>query len=269
MVRPAADERVTVVSRWIFNTYIVHDGGDDGAMIVDPGTPSNATDALSAVARVHGSAAPQAVVCTHGHVDHVAGVTTIQDATGVGYQLPAVCEDYLARRSPPGQPGGRQVVKIAPVMASQPFDLGPLLELRRLAGQVGHVTDGMAMPTSPAGFIADGDHVIGAADWEVLATPGHTDDSTCLYHRSSATLLSGDTVLTHDGQAWFNPEHLSTSASADTEERLRSLPVEHLLPGHGQPISGHDLLRRARSFRTMPPGRSRSERLARRLGAWT
>lgn len=265
---PAAGGRATMISRWIFNTFVVHDGGDSGALVVDPGLPSNAVDALNHVRALYGGNDVSAVACTHGHTDHVAGIPTMADATRVGYLLPAICEVYLARRQAPGRPGPREVAKILPVMASQPLDLRPLIELRPFVSTAGHVADGMVMPLPPAGFLADGDRVAGASEWEVLTTPGHTDDSTCLYHRETATLLSGDSVLTHDGQAWFNPEHLSTSASQDTEERLRSLPVEHLLPGHGLAISGDNLLGRARSFRTMPDGGSRSARVARMAGRW-
>jgi glyoxylase-like metal-dependent hydrolase (beta-lactamase superfamily II) len=266
-IQTIADAGVTVVSRWIFNTYVVHDGGDGAAMIVDPGTPTNGADAVDIVRGLHGHA-PGVVVCTHGHADHVAGVMTIADRTGVGYHLPARCDDYLAKRTLPGAPGFRQIAKIAPVLASQPFSLGPLLELRHHVATAGHSADGMVMPLAPAGFLRDGAAVEGAPAWEVLSTPGHTDDSTCLYHHPSATLLSGDTVLTHDGRAWFNPEHLSADASATTEERLRSLRVEHLLPGHGLPISGSDLLGQARSFRDQPTDRRMSSLIARTIGAW-
>lgn len=268
VVSSVAGGRVTVISRWIFNTFVVHDGGDGGALVVDPGLPSNAVDALDHVLALYGGDGVSAVACTHGHVDHVAGVPAMAEATGIGYLLPAMCERYLARQHAPGRPEPRDLAKIAPVMASQPLDLRPLVELRPFVSTAGHIANGMVMPLPPAGFLADGDRITGASEWEVLATPGHTDDSTCLYHRETATLLSGDSVLTHDGRAWFNPEHLSTSASQDTEERLRSLPVEHLLPGHGLALSGDDLLGRARSFRTMPGGDSGSARFARIAGRW-
>lgn len=266
-IREIDGTAITVVARWIFNTYVVHDGGAGRAMIVDPGTPSNGADAVGVTERV-ADAPLGAVVCTHGHTDHVAGVETVTAATGVGYRLPARCEAYLAGDDAPEAPGPRQVAKIAPVLASQPFSVAPLLELRSHVGRCGHTATGMVMPQAPDGFLRDGDEVPGAPGWEVLSTPGHTDDSTCLYHRESATLLSGDTVLTHEGRAWFNPEHLSAEASAATEERLRELPVEHLLPGHGLPLSGPDLLGRARSFRDRPTGVRPSSLIARIVGRW-
>lgn len=71
--------------------------------------------------------------------------------------------------------------------------------------------------------------------------PGHTDDSTAFWHAQSATLMSGDAVLSADGRAWFTPETVDEGAAARTERRLRGLPVEHLLPGHGLPVHGRDV----------------------------
>ena len=115
--------------------------------------------------------------------------------------------------------------------------------------------------------MADGDAIPATEGWEAVAVPGHTDDSTAYYHRDTATLLSGDAVLTHDGRAWFNPEWVDTEASTATEERLRSLEVRHLLPGHGLPIEG-DIWSRARSMRDCPPGRGLLTRCARHFGRW-
>ena len=101
----------------------------------------------------------------------------------------------------------------------------------------------------------------------MIATPGHTDDSICLYHADSATLLSGDEVLTHDGRAWFNPEWVDRRLHAESEERLRALEVRHLLPGHGLPLEG-DVWGRARSAGDCPPGKGLLTRCARRFGRW-
>jgi glyoxylase-like metal-dependent hydrolase (beta-lactamase superfamily II) len=72
--------------------------------------------------------------------------------------------------------------------------------------------------------------------WTVLNTPGHTDDSIALWNEDSGTLLSGDAVITIGRQARFLPDTVDGVAAARTSARLRALPVEHLLPGHGLPI---------------------------------
>jgi glyoxylase-like metal-dependent hydrolase (beta-lactamase superfamily II) len=94
-------------------------------------------------------------------------------------------------------------------------------------------------------WLADGDEVPGAPAWQVVQVPGHTDDSTALWNPVTGVLLSGDAVLTRQGRAWFTPELCDVEAAARTEERLRVLPVGHLLPGHGRPVVGAGLMGRA------------------------
>ncbi len=258
---------LTRISRAAFNCYVVHDAGQGRALVIDPGTPNNGADAAAVVRTKLGASGRATVICTHGHVDHVGGVPQAC-AVADGYHLPAICEQYLAGSIVPAAPGPREIAKILPVLMSQPFSFAALRELVPLQKTMGHQRTGMTMPTPPAGFVADGDTVPGAPSWRVISAPGHTGDATCFYDASTATLFGGDSVLVHAGQAWFNPEITDAGASAHTEGQLRSLPVEHLFPGHGLPVSGTDLLGRARSFRDRPPGGAVSCRLARLVGAW-
>lgn len=88
----------------------------------------------------------------------------------------------------------------------------------------------------PAGRLTDGAPLPGASAWTVLASPGHTDDSIALWHEPSRTLLSGDAVISINGAPRFAPDTVDDAAAQRTQARLRALPVEHLLPGHGLPI---------------------------------
>jgi len=87
----------------------------------------------------------------------------------------------------------------------------------------------------PPGAVIDD----GGCEIEVIATPGHTYDSVCLYLRADAAVLTGDTVLgrgtsviAHDG---------SLADYLGSLDRLRALadstPLRTLLPGHG-PLLG-------------------------------
>ena len=62
-VTELAEVGVTVLSRWIFNCYLVHDGGDGRALIVDPGLPSTTA---AAIAMIEAAGGPKpVVVATH------------------------------------------------------------------------------------------------------------------------------------------------------------------------------------------------------------
>src|SRR4030081_2671394 len=93
-------------------------------------------------------------------------------------------------------------------------------------------------PTHP---LEDGASIAGASAWTVINTPGHTDDSVAFWHNDSHTLLSGDAVITARGAARFAPYTVDDVAALKTAARLRSLPVEHLLPGHGIPIHARNV----------------------------
>jgi glyoxylase-like metal-dependent hydrolase (beta-lactamase superfamily II) len=79
----------------------------------------------------------------------------------------------------------------------------------------------------------------GGTEIEVIATPGHTADSVCLYLRADQAVLTGDTVLgrgttviAHDGDLG---DYLGSL------DRLRALAdsteLRALLPGHGPLLS--------------------------------
>ncbi len=88
----------------------------------------------------------------------------------------------------------------------------------------------------------------------VLSTPGHTDDSVCLWHAASGALLTGDTLLGSGSSVIAHGEGC-VSDSLESLARLvsfcRTAQVARLLPGHGEPVVGdvtarveHDLRHR-------------------------
>jgi len=255
-------------SRWIFNCYMVGDP-DTGITLVDPGLPSVAADALSCIATEFGAdASPSTMLCTHAHPDHLGGMPHVLSRHQPTVLLPSRCESYLAGEQPRGF-GFDNAVRFLPVLSGQKFNFATMREFASTGRKIGFGgPKNLTLPFSPDGFL-DPSAVPASLDgWEVIEAPGHTDDSTCLYHAPSATLISGDAVVTLDGRAWFNPEWVDTSLAAESEEKLRSLEVRHLLPGHGLPIESPDVWRTAMSFRDRPQGKGILARCSRRFGRW-
>ena len=79
----------------------------------------------------------------------------------------------------------------------------------------------------------DGMHVmVGDQDAVIMHTPGHSDDSICIYLADKGILFSGDTIFRiSDNQGTY------TRAYENTLERLSSLGIKAIYPGHGNPIT--------------------------------
>lgn len=229
-----------VRSRWIFNCYLVPTGAEGRPLLVDVGLPSHAVAVRAwldhAGARLDGDVL---ALATHLHSDHVGGLPELDRVTRADVGLPARAKAYAAGETP-RTPGLAEIARIAPVLREQRFDAGALIEQLR-GPRVGYGVGRFALPVAEPCWL-DAGPLGGAPGWEVLVTPGHTDDSVSYYHAESRTLCSGDAVLSVGGRAWFNPEHVDPAASAETEALLRQRRVDVLLPGHGRPVVGRDVL---------------------------
>ncbi|PRC41326.1 MBL fold metallo-hydrolase, partial [Mycobacterium sp. ITM-2017-0098] len=207
------------------------------------GSPDDIAGVLSVLG---GSVA--AVVATHGHSDHVAGAPALAAETSAPLYLPETTIGYLDGTTRPRTPTLPKVTRIWPTLVSQPFDVTAVTGFvngAAIAG-FGGAKGMVGKALEHAKPLADGTPLPGIVGWEVLSVPGHTDDSTAFWHAASATLISGDAVLSAGGRAWFTPETVDEAAAKRSEQRLRGLPVEHLLPGHGLPVHRSDVWARAR-----------------------
>lgn len=243
---------VTVISRWIFNCYVIHDGGAGAPLVVDLGLPSHVDVVAADLALCGVGLEGLQVVATHGHADHLGGVPELLGRCEPVIALPVTLSAMADGSVPLRSPGPREVARILPVFGDQPRDLGAIRELVPAARRVGFDARRVRLPDAPIRWLSDGEVLPGAPDWRVIHTPGHTDDSISLYRPSTGTLIAGDAVLSVGGCAWFNPEFVDRRSSEETERALRGLDVEHLLPGHGRVVQGR-VMERALSFEERPP----------------
>ena len=135
----------------------------------------------------------------------------------------------------PRTPSTAKLARTWPLLFGEPFDVKAAIGFARGTVSAGFGTSrGMLWRgPRPDARTRRRRALPGASTWTVINTPGHTDDSVAFWHNDSRTLLSGDAVITMRGAARFAPDTVDDTAALKTAAHLRSLPVEHLLPGHG------------------------------------
>ncbi|MBI2075766.1 MAG: MBL fold metallo-hydrolase [Candidatus Aenigmarchaeota archaeon] len=78
--------------------------------------------------------------------------------------------------------------------------------------------------------------------FEVIATPGHTPGSVCLYENEHKILVSGDTLF-EDGIGRADLPGGSNAKLYNSLEKLSRYHINYLLPGHGNvKVGGVDFL---------------------------
>jgi glyoxylase-like metal-dependent hydrolase (beta-lactamase superfamily II) len=80
--------------------------------------------------------------------------------------------------------------------------------------------------------LKDGEHIrVADLDALVIFTPGHSNDSLCLYCEGEGSLFVGDTPVVIQTR-----DNTYEDAFLDSLERIASLNVTAIYPGHGSPI---------------------------------
>jgi glyoxylase-like metal-dependent hydrolase (beta-lactamase superfamily II) len=174
------------------NVYVVSAGTI--AIVVD--APLESAGAVTATLTEHGLSI-EAIVCTHGHFDHMAEAAELKRRTQAPVHVHALDAERL--RKP-----GRSL-------------FFPDLDVE---------------PVEVARELADMDTVeVGGVKLKVLHTPGHTPGSICLL--AEGVLLSGDTLFAGSFGRYDLPGG-DPRALRESLLRLAKLPQDtHVLPGHG------------------------------------
>jgi hydroxyacylglutathione hydrolase len=187
------------------------------------------------------------IMLTHSHLDHVNGVDRLIGLTGAELAAHVNAGKYLR---------GERAIKLARWRKGLEYACFMIKNgLPRPS-----IGDAFSMPWSGVPGIKrgirarltyrlkDGDSLPGCPDWKVVHTPGHTDDSCCLYNARYRTLISGDTLVNLDGKLALNPLlRLDDPAMKESLDRLQELDIYLVYPGWGRPLSGSEIVRKIKS----------------------
>jgi hydroxyacylglutathione hydrolase len=196
------------------NCYLVYESSPA------PGSPCWIVDAgFEPAALIHRigelGLAPQALILTHAHVDHIAGV------------------DEILREFP----------KLPVLIHSDEASWldNPLSNLSAAMGAQITACGGRG----PSGALFDGQSLtLGSSSWAVLHTPGHSPGGITLFNPADQVALVGDSLFAGSiGRTDFPGSDFDTLANS-IRLRLYTLPADtRIYPGHGPPtIIGRERL---------------------------
>lgn len=190
------------------NTLLVPLGGSD-VFIVDPASCdfSNDKHAVTRFLQEH-NLVPKAIVLTHGHFDHVAGLGFLKEC------YPDI-HIYIHKDDASFIGGNSQLRQSEHLYAIGFADFLPSVS------NLPEATD----------YLCDGDELFG--EWRVLHTPGHTPGSCVLYSARQNVLISGDTVFFHSWGRTDLPGGSETQIIQSLNRVYREIPLQtKVFPGH-------------------------------------
>lgn len=194
------------------NAYVVSLGRGSMCWIVDPGLPPSAEQIIAHI-RAH-DLRPEAIVLTHAHSDHIAGIPEVLAEFG---ELPAYLADEEAD-----------------------WLTDPMLNLSGAFGV------GLIAPVRERRPLAEGDVLrLGDTEWRVLDTSGHSPGGRTLHCAAANVAIAGDALFADSIGRYDFPTSDGARLFCNIREKLLTLPPETMLySGHGPRATIAAILRR-------------------------
>lgn len=180
------------------NCYLLADQESKKCFIIDPGDDSDYIQRVIA----DNDLVPQIILATHGHFDHIMGVTELK----LAYNIPFIIhpnDEFLVNN-----------------MGSSAKHF------------LGISTD---PPPTVDGFIKDGHKIkVGELSLQVIHTPGHTPGSVCFYSAKEEIVFCGDLLFAHGGVGRTDFSYGDRNNLQESVNKIIKLPKDTVLySGHG------------------------------------
>ena len=219
------DEIIRIKGK-ISNIYLLN---DDKTAIIDTGSPNDLPLIISCITEKLKRSAHDVdfIIPTHSHLEHMGNSGQIKKITGA--------KIIFSRKSGHPFEGGVSYIKkfrkgikavTASIKKNPEFIFHPLMNIKKVKADI-VAYDGMELP--------------GHAGWKIIFTPGHSPNCISLYNSGSKSLISGDAIITVDGKISRSIVVWDSAAYDRTAGKLKSLRIDNLYPGHGEPVHGRDL----------------------------
>lgn len=205
-------------------------------VLIDAGMPRSGDNIIEeAEERFGKNNPPKALILTHGHFDHVGGITEIIEKWNMPVfahqlELPFLKGEQDYPEPDPTVEGGL-LAKISPYYPNEAITI-----------------DGHVQPLPPDGSVPF------MEGWKWIHTPGHTVGHVSLYRETDGALIVGDAfvtvrqdslykVFTQEQEISGPPRYLTPDweASRRSVEKLEALNPSIAITGHGRPMEGENL----------------------------
>jgi glyoxylase-like metal-dependent hydrolase (beta-lactamase superfamily II) len=230
------------------NTYLIE---DDPLTLVDTGPNSGkALDELTGRLNERGHSIDdlELIVITHQHIDHLGLVEILVEHSGAEVAALGIAAERLAGFDEDAELEDEFAVQTM-LRNGIPEDVTVALRSvsRSFRGWGSQVT--VTRPLEDGEVLSLGDRAL-----EVLHRPGHSPSDTVFWDAERRILLSGDHLIAHISSNPLITRPLDGSgkpaqslvAYIESLQETREMPVEIVLPGHGEPVTDHVELINAR-----------------------
>jgi hydroxyacylglutathione hydrolase len=171
---------------------------DEDCWVVDCGyAPKKLIDFL-----LDNNLTPSAILLTHCHADHIAGLDQLRAAVG---NIPMFCHVIEAE-----------------------WNQNPMLNLSGMAGK--------PVTASPVQGYLDEESTLtlGSSTWRILHTPGHSPGSICFIHDQSGQAIVGDTLFAGSiGRHDFPTSNVNDLRHSISKVLMHLPDAMKIFPGHG------------------------------------
>lgn len=191
-----------VLGPWETNCYVVTNGDARDCWVVDASFEPE--ELISHIQRL--GLTPRAILLTHAHLDHIAGLGQIRRAfPGVPVLLHRAEHEWLA---------------------------DPVLNLSAMTGQP-------VSESEPDGELIDGQELtLGNSRWIVRHTPGHSPGGVTFYCAEGSVAIVGDSLFNGSvGRTDFPGSSPQTLTDSIRRVLYQLPPQTRVFPGHGPPTT--------------------------------
>jgi hydroxyacylglutathione hydrolase len=181
-------------------------------ILIDVGWPTTAHKVLNKSSKI------STVVLTHRHYDHHGSVHIIQQNTRAKI-IAGLSNGTTIELAP-------WYITFPTLLSSwirQGCHIPSLYDIRNIHFSLSHVDT----------ILKEGDYVDRDKQWQVIETPGHTNDSICIFNKHKGILFSGDTIVNTFGKPYFTNLISNKKMMEKTKRKLLRLKVKKIYPGHG------------------------------------